>query len=355
MRYGLKLTSLLLACCSFGMSAQVVWLNTDYDFGLMKEAAGPKTGTARFVNIGREPVTVVDAKPSCGCTGAEYPLDPVEPGDTATISFTYNPEGRPGRFDKTVKVIFGDGHRDVIRIRGNVLGTPESLALFYPVAAGPLRLSEPRINAGRVVRGKVPGLFLNAYNQKSDSVTPRITSGSKALSVKSNAARPGPGDIVTIGLYFDSRAWNRPGPFEIPVEIVPDVDDPDAAPVTVMVVGEVIPESNGANAKQLAKAPVCVIAPPVADLGLIDNNPRRFEFSILNNGKSPLVIENVWCANSALTIDKWPEKIKPGKMAALHCELKSNEISGGPFRLEINIATNDPVNPLTVVRVAGEK
>ena len=105
-------------------SGEVRWLETKYDFGLMKEAAGS------------EAVNVLDAKPSCGCTGATYPQDPVMPGDTAVITFTYDPAGRPGRFDKTIKVRFDNGRREVIRIVGNVLGTPESLAQFYPVEAG---------------------------------------------------------------------------------------------------------------------------------------------------------------------------------------------------------------------------
>ena len=179
-------------------SGEVRWLETKYDFGLMKEAAGPKTGQARFVNTGSEAVNVLDAKPSCGCTGATYPQDPVMPGDTAVITFTYDPAGRPGRFDKTIKVRFDNGRREVIRIVGNVLGTPESLAQFYPVEAGSLRLSDSKLIAGTVTMGKSPSLFVNAYNTLNDSVRVKAHTDAKGVKLKLSENAAGPGDIVTL-------------------------------------------------------------------------------------------------------------------------------------------------------------
>ena len=54
-----------------------------------------------------------------------------------------------------------------IRIRGNVLGTPESLSTLYPVEAGPLRLSEKRMAAGEVTYGKTRHFFLTATTRHS--------------------------------------------------------------------------------------------------------------------------------------------------------------------------------------------
>lgn len=73
---------------------EIVWLEKEYDFGLMKEEAGPKTGSVRLVNTGPEEAVITGARPSCGCTGVAYPDDPIAPGDTVKFSFTYNPLGR---------------------------------------------------------------------------------------------------------------------------------------------------------------------------------------------------------------------------------------------------------------------
>lgn len=94
-----------------------------------------KTGSVRLVNTGSEEAVITGARPSCGCTGVAYPDDPIAPGDTVRFSFTYNPLGRPGRFEKSIRVYIGDFDIATIRIRGNVLGTPESLSTLYPVEA----------------------------------------------------------------------------------------------------------------------------------------------------------------------------------------------------------------------------
>lgn len=201
---------------------EIVWLEKEYDFGLMKEEAGPKTGSVRLVNTGPEEAVITGARPSCGCTGVAYPDDPIAPGDTVKFSFTYNPLGRPGRFEKSIRVYIGDFDIATIRIRGNVLGTPESLSTLYPVEAGPLRLSEKRMAAGEVTYGKTRHFFLNGYNQTADTIRPSWVSDDPSLSVSSSSEAVGPGDIVTLSFYFNSRQRTEMGPLEIPVRIISD-------------------------------------------------------------------------------------------------------------------------------------
>lgn len=76
---------------------EIVWLEKEYDFGLMKEEAGPKTGSVRLVNTGPEEAVITGARPSCGCTGVAYPDDPIAPGDTVKFSFTIQPPRTSGK------------------------------------------------------------------------------------------------------------------------------------------------------------------------------------------------------------------------------------------------------------------
>ena len=163
---------------------------------------------------------MLEARPTCGCTDASYPEEPVAPGDTAVIRFTYDPTGRPGRFDKSIKVRFQDGKRMSVKIRGNVLGTPESLEQFYPVDAGALRLSDSKVMAGTLEAGKTPSLFVNAYNTLNDSVTVAARCDEKSMKLKLSGNRIGPGDVVTLAMYFDTRAYGNYGPVSIPVTII---------------------------------------------------------------------------------------------------------------------------------------
>ncbi len=227
--------------------AHVIWLEPGYDFGLMKEQDGPRKGMVRFVNKGPEAVSVLETKPTCGCTEASGPADEVAPGDTAAITFTYDPAGRPGLFRKHIKVLFSDGSRQSIPIKGNVLGSPETLVLFYPVECGAFRLSDERLLAGNVTRGKTPSIFINAYNQSNDSVALRVRSSDKAIRVKVSEAKAAPGDLVTVGLFFESSSWPKDGQFEIPVQFTSAPDTPQEVSYIIKVNGTVIPSGRPAG------------------------------------------------------------------------------------------------------------
>ncbi len=59
-----------------------------------------------FENSGGSPLVITDVRGSCGCTvGKDWPKHPVAPGEKATISVSFDSEGRSGRQDKTVTVV----------------------------------------------------------------------------------------------------------------------------------------------------------------------------------------------------------------------------------------------------------
>lgn len=57
-----------------------------------------------FVNDGDTPLVIISATASCGCTQPKYPTEPIKPGKKGVIKVTYLPQGRPGEFDKLIKV-----------------------------------------------------------------------------------------------------------------------------------------------------------------------------------------------------------------------------------------------------------
>lgn len=77
---------------------------TTHDFGNIREADGPVSYDFEFSNTGDEPLVIISANASCGCTKPEVPKKPVAPGKSSKIKITYLPTGRPGEFNKTVRV-----------------------------------------------------------------------------------------------------------------------------------------------------------------------------------------------------------------------------------------------------------
>ena len=88
---------------------QVTWLERQHDFGVFREKDGKVTCDMALVNTGNAPLIVVKAIAGCGCTGISYPESPIAPGDTASVSISYNPSGRPGQFSKEVLIFTNNG------------------------------------------------------------------------------------------------------------------------------------------------------------------------------------------------------------------------------------------------------
>jgi len=95
---------------------KITWLDsTNRDFGSIPE--GKKLEVSyRFLNSGDKPLIIARVQPSCGCTVAEQPDEPVMPGKEGVIKASFNSEGRVGINHKTIYVIAntkGDQNNEV--------------------------------------------------------------------------------------------------------------------------------------------------------------------------------------------------------------------------------------------------
>ena len=82
----------------------IQWLDSlDKNFG--KIAEGQKLEVSfSFKNTGDKPLVITRVQPSCGCTIAEQPSEPIAPGGQGTIKASFNSEGRMGVNHKTLSV-----------------------------------------------------------------------------------------------------------------------------------------------------------------------------------------------------------------------------------------------------------
>lgn len=98
---------------------------TTHDFGTIKE--GEKVTTKfSFTNTGKSDLIIVDARGSCGCTVPEYPKNtPIKPGDTQTITVSFDSSNKPGVQQKSVTLSANtESGREMLRIKANVTPDP---------------------------------------------------------------------------------------------------------------------------------------------------------------------------------------------------------------------------------------
>src|SRR6478609_10345094 len=58
---------------------KILWLDTLVNIGTIKTTDTVRT-QFRFKNIGDKALFIISVAPSCGCTVADYPKEPVQPG-----------------------------------------------------------------------------------------------------------------------------------------------------------------------------------------------------------------------------------------------------------------------------------
>ncbi len=79
----------------------------------------------RFLNDGDKPLYVLDAKPGCGCTIADYPKNAILPGKQGVITAEYN--------------VHKDGQGDFrknIKVTTNTKGKTDTYIFFYGTIKG---------------------------------------------------------------------------------------------------------------------------------------------------------------------------------------------------------------------------
>lgn len=94
------------------------------DLGNITADGGKVTFNYPFVNKGDAPLVILSvSNGGCGCTKPSFPKAPIKPGATGTISITFDPTGRRGELNRTVKVRTNGTPGTVqLRFKGSVVG-----------------------------------------------------------------------------------------------------------------------------------------------------------------------------------------------------------------------------------------
>jgi hypothetical protein len=82
----------------------IQWLDSlNKNFGKISEGQKLEVSYS-FKNTGNKPLVITRVQPSCGCTIAEQPTEPVAPGAVGIVKASFNSEGRTGVNHKTLFV-----------------------------------------------------------------------------------------------------------------------------------------------------------------------------------------------------------------------------------------------------------
>ena len=266
------------------------WLETTYDFGAFDEDMGNVNARFRVVNDGDEPLVILAARASCGCTVPSFTSEGIAPGDTAVVNVIYNPTGRPGKFNKKIKVDLNcEPSQSVLTISGTVIGASNTLRARFPIEVGPLKLRNPSVPLGEIAKGRVKAGFLECYNQSSDTITPAITGLPDYIKADIAPKSVPPGEQATFSFFYDSSRDADWGLVTYNATVIPDKGS--TAQQSVDIIAILNEDFSKLTPAQVEKAPRIALSETSVDLGTIDANSRyEREVTIDNYGKDALVI-----------------------------------------------------------------
>jgi Protein of unknown function (DUF1573) len=98
----------------------IEWTSTTIDFGKIEQGK-PVSAEFDFKNPTMVPLLISSVRPTCGCTIADYPKEPILPGKSGKIAVTYN-AAAGGVFTKSIVVTSNatEGNTSLI-IKGEVV------------------------------------------------------------------------------------------------------------------------------------------------------------------------------------------------------------------------------------------
>jgi hypothetical protein len=340
---------------------QATWLERKHDFGVILEENGKARCAIPLVNTGDEPLLIVKAQAGCGCTGISYPEAPIQPGDTALVSISYNPSGRPGEFSKEVIIHTNTiPRRTTLEIVGNVIPTAETLDKQYPLSAGALRISQPYIPFGELVKGTNKVQYLRAYNASTDTLIVSVTGTKPHLhpAMVPDTVPPARVTALTVhylsahaplwGINTDTLTLSCKG-------LHGDAHDLPAT-ATVQVMAQVLENFDHLTGKELENAPIAAVdCGDRIDFGTM----RRGEtvtrkFIVTNKGKSPLAIRRLWVPDGeGITVSADRDEVKRGKQATITVTVNTGMIKEELLNTQLTLMCNDPDSPRQLIRLVG--
>jgi len=346
--------TLILIFISSALIAQlqdpIKFLESEYDFGTVKEEDGPIIHEFKFENNSTDSIRILNVKASCGCTTPGWTKEPVPPGESGFIKAQYNPRNRPGRFNKSL-TITTDFNDSPIRlyIRGNVDPKPKSIEEELPTEMEGIRVKYRTFNMGRVYTRDVPTIKnFEVYNSSDSALSFENYESAEHITLEFDPKTLEPKEKGIIRVKYRGDLKKDLGFSNENVTIYTDQEEGlNTKSFTVFAtVYEYFPPM---TKEELENAPQLSIEEMLTDLGKIKEKTET-SFTLTNSGKTDLEIRKTDPNCSCVSAELKRKVIKPGKSIELKVILDPEGRRGNQQK-SVSIYSNDPRNSVQRVTI----
>ncbi len=352
-KYSVLFLGLVFSLVTMSQKAIIGFDKKSHDFGKINENDGKASHIFEFSNTGNAPLVVNRVQASCGCTTPTWTKEPIEPGKKGSITVTYNPQGRPGAFTKTITVYSNAAEeQEHLTIQGEVQVAAVTSGSDFSVTMGAVRLKSKVIQMNNVEKVKNQVRTLDIQNTSKAPVKPTFDNLPPYISVSIVPEILKPNDEGKVTFTFNPKKCTVWGPVTDEVYMVIDGKRNFSDDFKLTVVGNLVEDFSKLTPDQKRVAPITEIPVKTLSFGTLKEGKKKVgTFFITNKGQSPLEIRRIINNNSELQV-KSKSTVTAGKSTEINIDLSTKKMAEGEYKKSFTIQTNDPENSYIVFVVS---
>ena len=322
---------------------------TIVDFGDVSLDDGPLTCQYKVKNISRKPIAIYNISTTCGCTEVKWTREPIQPGQSGTISVTYSNDEGPYPFDKNLSVyISGVKSKIQLKLRGVVHSKKLPLDQIYTIRMGALGLKDVEFKCGNLQQGGSKSDFANIANLSDKPIRVSFTNVSKGLSISTEPQTIGPGKVAKMHFTVtaDREIWGKNWYYATPVV--------NGIPQKQLAIWAFTKESFPAmTTAEKSKAPRPMFDSSTYSFGKIKRGTHvKAEYQFNNAGKQDFKVYKVDIDVAGTKASAIPT-VKPGGKCTFTVDLDTSTLPLGETTIIVTLTTNSPLRPIVNLFVVG--
>jgi hypothetical protein len=319
-----------------------------FDFGNVVEENGPVMHEFMFTNASGRPVKILSVQASCGCTTPDWTKAVIASGKTGFIQASYNPEGRPGYFNKTLTVTTDlDGAAIMLQIKGQVISAGDKPATTeFQSANGSWKFKTSSFNMGKIyLKDEFVAREFTFVNSGNKPVTylDKVTAPAY-IRVEVQPKTIAPGALGVVKVKYNGKIKNQYGFQSDNVEI--QTDDVLTPVKSFSVYATLEDFFSTLTAEELSKSPRLTVASASVDFARLKQNvPAVKEVEITNTGSKELLIKSIQGNCTCISASAVKNSLKSGESSVIQITFNPQDRKGTQTK-SIMIYSNDPHNPV---------
>lgn len=324
----------------YKIGPKIQWEDENWNWGKIIMEQGVVGHNFKFVNVGDEPVKILEVLPSCGCTVAEWTTQSVLPGKTGFVKVKFDPKGKLGPNSKYITVkTNSEPAIFTLTIKGDVISNKWQRSK-YKLQYGNLAIVTNKIEIGNIKENASYKFEIPLANIGIKPIQIKRIFNAPNIKISNEAKIIGTEEELILQCVYSPI---RPTVFgENLHEIKILTNDDTLALKTFSLLSVVEEDFSKLTPKQIRRAPILSFDKTEVQFGTVsDEDTKTVSFKLTNKGKSDLIIHKIVNQCEYIEIESDKMLVRKGDFAVITVKYSPKKYIGVDERF-INVITNDP-------------